>query len=383
MQLLKGPNKKVLIFIDYFFPGYKAGGILRSVYNLVNNVRNIDFFIVTRDRDLGEKQSYSGVSKYKWIKNPHFYVMYLSQKDETVNVSIKIIDEISPDYIYVNCIYSFRYSIIPIVIAKIFKKEIKFIVAVNGMLSKEALNLKRVKKYIFLKFIRLSCIYRHVTWHATNTHEQRDIFNIFGKSINTIIAPYIVDFKHIKYYKRIKHKNDLRLCYISRISKKKNLLWAINLLKNVKTTVNYKIIGPIEDVIYFDHCMNAAKALPSNVTVEYIGEIPFHNVILELQEYHFLFFPTLHENFGHVIIESMLAGCPVIISKNTPFHNLNEINAGWNLSLENIPQWVQVIEYCSLMEQDEYNLINYSAYQYAKRYINDYKIIELNYRLFG
>ena len=36
------------------------------------------------------------------------------------------------------------------------------------------------------------------------------------------------------------------------------------------------------------------------------------------QEYDLLFLPTKGENFGHVILESMSAGTPVLISDTTP-----------------------------------------------------------------
>ena len=34
------------------------------------------------------------------------------------------------------------------------------------------------------------------------------------------------------------------------------------------------------------------------------------------------YFYLQHENFGHVIVESWQNGCPVLISENTPWKNL-------------------------------------------------------------
>ncbi|MBI9061941.1 MAG: hypothetical protein JEZ14_08115 [Marinilabiliaceae bacterium] len=46
------PKKKILIFIDWFLPGYKAGGPVRSMANMVEYLmEEYDFFIVTRNTD--------------------------------------------------------------------------------------------------------------------------------------------------------------------------------------------------------------------------------------------------------------------------------------------------------------------------------------------
>ena len=52
-------KKKILIFIDWYLPGYKAGGPIQSVANLVANLKEeFEFSIVTRDTDYCEKLPY-------------------------------------------------------------------------------------------------------------------------------------------------------------------------------------------------------------------------------------------------------------------------------------------------------------------------------------
>ena len=46
------------------------------------------------------------------------------------------------------------------------------------------------------------------------------------------------------------------------------------------------------------------------------------------------FFPTLGENYGHVIYEALDSGCPVLISDQTPWRGLSEVGAGWDLPLD-------------------------------------------------
>ncbi len=52
-----------------------------------------------------------------------------------------------------------------------------------------------------------------------------------------------------------------------------------------------------------------------------------------LAGYHLLVLPTRGENFGHVILEALLAGCPVLVSDQTPWRGLASRRAGWDLPL--------------------------------------------------
>ena len=50
---------KVLVFIDWYLPGYKAGGPVRSLANLVDHLRGrVDFHIVTRNTEYTESTSH-------------------------------------------------------------------------------------------------------------------------------------------------------------------------------------------------------------------------------------------------------------------------------------------------------------------------------------
>ena len=47
---------KVLVFIDWFYPAYKAGGPIRSVSGMVKQLSNdFEFYLVTSNQDLGEE----------------------------------------------------------------------------------------------------------------------------------------------------------------------------------------------------------------------------------------------------------------------------------------------------------------------------------------
>ena len=74
-------KKKILIFIDWFLPGYKAGGPIQSIANFVNNFGDIfDISIVTSNKDLGATKPYDGIKSNVWVVKDNYRVKYLDKK---------------------------------------------------------------------------------------------------------------------------------------------------------------------------------------------------------------------------------------------------------------------------------------------------------------
>ena len=52
--------------------------------------------------------------------------------------------------------------------------------------------------------------------------------------------------------------------------------------------------------------------------VEYVGAVPGDGAVSFLSRFDLFVFPTLGENFGHVVLESLAAGTPVIEEMTRP-----------------------------------------------------------------
>src|SRR4051812_44872712 len=60
---------RVLVYVPYYLPGYRAGGPVRSVSAMISQLSaEFEFYVVTSDRDLGDRQAYQGVSSGKWVE---------------------------------------------------------------------------------------------------------------------------------------------------------------------------------------------------------------------------------------------------------------------------------------------------------------------------
>src|SRR5690606_9506540 len=76
------------------------------------------------------------------------------------------------------------------------------------------------------------------------------------------------------YLDSLVDNNDvLNICFLSRISPKKNLHYIASILKNCHKKINFDFYGPIEDVEYYNLCLTKFAEVNSNVVVNYKGEI--------------------------------------------------------------------------------------------------------------
>lgn len=379
-------KKKVLIFAGYYIPSVKGGGPIQSIKNLVDNLSDtIDFYIIAADRDLGDKKPFGEIKLDKWTKVGRAQVFYTNPNTLTWRKTRNIITNISYDVIYLNSFFSYKSSIIPILLRKFKLIPSKPIVlAPRGQFSPGALGLKNKKKNIFLNLIKILGIYKNIIWHATAETEKKDIEINLGKNCNIIVANNLTaNYKELNFNKDIyKEISELKVVFISRIHAKKNLKKAIKLLKNIKGNIEFNIYGPVEDENYWSECKKEIEELPFNIKAKYKGLLEHENVIKTFKSHHIFLFPTLGENFGHIISEALIGGCPVIISNQTPWNDLEEKKVGWDLQLNDEENFVKAIQYCVNLDNNEYQEMSKKAFEYGKNISNKANDISNTYKLF-
>ena len=209
-------KKKILIFIDWYKPGFKAGGPIRSISNIVNQLHNnIDFYIVTRNTDYLEANPYKSILSNEWNVIDEANVYYISKSKLKSALIRTIINEVKPDIIYCNSLFSFYFSLFPIYAAK--KLNINHILAVRGMLSEGSLSVKNRKKDFFLRIMKLLKFYKKTLFHATTLAEKNDILNKINAN-KVIVANNLSEKKEYQFVSKIKKENNLKLVYIGRIA---------------------------------------------------------------------------------------------------------------------------------------------------------------------
>jgi glycosyltransferase involved in cell wall biosynthesis len=226
-----------------------------------------------------------------------------------------------------------------------------------------------------------------VTWQASSNFEAADIRRHFSNDVelipnelaplndevnrgpsrdNVVVAPDLLVPPPLHgRYRRQKEPGHLRVAFISRITKMKNVEGALRMLMTISGDLSLDIYGPIEDREYWNECKKLIPKLPSNVRVSYLGEVAHEEVAQVLAEHDIFLLPTRGENFGHVIYEALAAGCPVLISDQTPWRNLTAAGVGWDLPLDDVSSFGAALQQCVDGDDEWYSQLSARAVAYA------------------
>lgn len=332
---------KVLIIMGGFFPGQKFGGPPVSVDNFCSLLKDeYECFIVTSNHDMDNNNVYPTIHP-GWNDRGNCRVLYLSDKEYKYKKFETVIKEISPDIIYLQGL--FQYCVIPCLrLAK--KYNISVMLAPRGELCSGAFK-KKYKKIPYIAFLRAVNLLKNVHFQSTSDEESEAIKKLLA--VDKERVHFMTNIPSIPKDRNIyvdKKEGEARLIFISRIVPKKNLHMALNYLRHIKGDVTFDIYGSLENEQYWSECRKKIAELPENIKVEYKGSLSHDEVHDTFKRYDAFLFPTLSENFGHVIAEALMVGCPVIISDQTPWTDVNNIEGGWSISLSDSNKFVDAIQ---------------------------------------
>ena len=378
----------VLTLCDYYRPGFRAGGTVRTLEAIVSLLNDeFEFAIVTRDRDLGSRQQYQSIRTGEWERLGSARVMYMSGRETTpVNVR-NVIQSTRHDILYLNSLFSLPFSVYPLWLRRLgFVGRSPVILAPRGEISPGALGIKRFRKDSYIELSRRCGLYDGVLWQASSQLELEDIRRSLGARSQVFVAPDLaLETSSSAQGASFAHRKEpakLQAVFLSRISRKKNLIGALDILGGVQGHVQFTIYGPIEDATYWHQCQRAISRLPSNVAVSYGGELSPDRVPDVLSSNDLLLLPTLGENHGHVILEALSAGCPVLISDRTPWRRLEELGVGWDVPLARPDEFRRILDQCVAMDSSSWGKISAAAAAYGVGRRRDPKIEESNRALF-
>ena len=362
---------KVLVFIDWYLPGTRSGGPVRSCANLMDHLSgDIEFSIITTDTDYTEDAPYPNVISDQWtLIEGGTRVWYCSKGNVKKDTFKTLIAEEEYDAYYINGIYSKYFSILPLRILKKQKQRAKVIVAVRGMLAKGAMQFGTLKKKSFIQVAKLSGLYKGVVFQATNVEEEADIRTHINKDAKIEVIPNLPRFASPNNKPIEKKSGELKVLCLARIAVEKNNLFAIERVAQLRGKILLDLCGVIYDQEYWAKCKKAIDELPPNITVRHIHGIDGSNVPQFISDHHVLFLPSLGENFGHVIFESLSEGRPVVISDRTPWRDLEDARAGYVLPLEGKVAFEEAIKELAQMDQVAFNEWSDGAFNYALRYL--------------
>jgi len=375
---------RVLCVCDYFLPGFKAGGPIRTLKNMPALLSGaITFSYLTRDRDLGSTEPYEKITPDEWASYPHGRVFYATEALFGAPALSKALGTADTDVVYLNSFFSPRSSVAIVIRNWIRPFGKPILLAPRGEFSSGALALKGGKKRLYLALARAVGLYRNLWWHASTDSERQDILRVFPDAelrIFTAEDPVDLSTEATVTYKK-KVAGLAQLVFVSRISPMKNLDGLLHILTGVTCRVTLHIHGPIEDEPYWQRCQTLIRDLPSNVTVEYRGTLHPDDVSRAFSAGDLFVFPTHGENFGHVIFEAVRAGTPVVVSDQTPWQP-DTTGAVTRLPLDAVDAWRAQIEMVAQFTDTEQQARRADTLLYARRHATSEKTRQDNLRMF-
>ncbi|MCO6509246.1 MAG: glycosyltransferase family 4 protein [Aridibacter famidurans] len=368
---------RVLIISNFYLPGSNSGGGTRTIVNTVDRLsERFEFRIITRAYDAGpEKRRYEEVRIGEWNRVGMAEVFYLERDSDISRVIGEAVAEFRPSLLYANSFF----SPLTVAVLRLRKqgriKGIPFVLAPCGELSKGARRLKRLKKAVFIRSAVSMGIYSGLVWKASSELEAEEIRALGVKDAEIHIAPDLPASSILEEFdpgmKPKKEPGKVRFVFVSRFDRKKNLKWIVENIRLPAGAALLDVYGTPEDKGYLEEFLEEVRTGRSGLEVRYKGPLRHEEVAGTFLKYHFKLMPTLGENFGHVFLEALSAGCPLIISDRTPWRDLEGKGAGWTLPLEEPEEWQDVLERCVAMEEHEYRRMSASANAYSDAVLSD------------
>jgi len=397
----------ILIICDYYLPGFESGGAMRTIVNMTARLGDeFDFRIVTRDHDGPNNLTpYPGVTIDGWNTGGATPIYYLSRSNVRMPTIRRLIAEARPDAIYLNSFFS-PLTVFVLTLRKLGRiPPIPVILAPEGEFSRGALALKPAKKRLYIASAKTTGLLNDLVWKAGSEPEREDILRVLGRMrdntgrnasvseraftesarsltlafpptgpvilVAANMPPEMVNEEYVQSDKPEKTAGQSKMVFLSRFMRKKNFNWLLENLGELHGELTIDVCGPVEEKDYWAETQELIETLPSNIRIELKGPVPHDRVGETLMQYHFFILPTLGENFGHVFIEALAAGCPLIISDRTPWRGLELQGIGWDLPLEDPPQWTAVINECVQMDQNEFTRMSQTARRFAVEWLAD------------
>ena len=204
-----------------------------------------------------------------------------------------------------------------------------FVVSPRGMLAPAALAFSRARKRVFWALLQGPAIRRAACIHATCEQEYTEIRG-FGLTNPVAIIPNGIDVPELPARPAARPAAERVVLSLGRIHPKKGLSCLVHAWSKVEVGHpgwQLEIVGPPERG--HDNELRALVATLGLGRVSVGGPIYGDAKTNAYRDADLFVLPTLNENFGLTVAESLAAGTPVISTKGAPWSGLESESCGW------------------------------------------------------
>lgn len=291
------------------------------------------------------------------------------------------LNKIKPDIVHINGCWLPQYSIVALC-----AKSLGYTVVISphGML--EPWDIKKnywTKKLPALLLYQKRAIKKADILIATSDVEKQNLINL-GYNNNVTIVPNGIDINDVQIKKTWQEKKQMLFLALLRKNKGVDILLdAVAMIKEKLQGWTIVVAGlpadySIEDVVQMSNNLGLTDMVK---VIGGVSGVDKWNLYKESDVY---VLPTLNENFGIVIAESLLCGTPVITTKGAPWPLLDHNKCGWRIDRNAKSFSSAILEFLDMSVVDREsmgirgrNLVvnNFSSVKVAQKMLDVYKSI--------
>jgi|694.fasta_scaffold137475_2 glycosyltransferase involved in cell wall biosynthesis len=244
------------------------------------------------------------------------------------------------------------------------------IISPLGYLEPWSLEQSKIKKKIAWHLYQKKILETADRIHVTSQQELNSLKKLNLNNKNLFLLPHgnlekiYLDLKR----KEKKDNRDKIMLFFSRIHKKKGLLELIEAW-NILKPKNWKldITGPTTDINYKN--IIKKKIYLYNLEKDiYFSEPIFdkYSKQLKILNSEVVVLPSKNENFAFSVCEAMSVGSVVLTSKETPWEEINQLQAGFCLNLNNTDDVINALKKIFNLKDQDFSKIRDNAKNYIK-----------------
>ena len=213
--------------------------------------------------------------------------------------------------------------------------ETDYVVSPRGALFPWSLSQGSIRKKFVWRLFQKSMLNKANFVHVTSKDEKR-VLQGLGITTPIVVVPNGMPIQDSGDISVSHHTDEIRVLFLSRLHPKKGLeilfeAWTKFLINCPKAILTVVGSGEPEYVLKLK---DTVKKLRISDSVKFIGHVGNSKIINNFYKNNDLFIlPSFSENFGMSILESLMFGCPVIVSKNTPWKDVVSYRCGWWIDL--------------------------------------------------